>query len=421
LLLSVCTIAQEFDMSSARKTIGILAFTQIASWGSLYYAFAVLAPSIGRELGITAETAFAAFSWSLLVAGVAATPVGALVDRHGGRWVMAAGSLASALGLAWMSRCTTVVSYFGAWSVIGLAMALTLYEAAFATINRKVEVGAPRAISTLTLFAGFASTIFWPLTLAVSSHLGWRDTYLAYAALQLAVCLPLHLWLGRDVPRAPVCANAPRDSHTLAEAVRHPAFWKLALAFSANVFIFSALAVHLIPLLQSLGHSAATAVLLASLVGPMQVAGRIGERTLARDKAPQAVGRFVFATLPFGLLALALLGTRAWAVALFCVLYGMSNGVLTIIRGTLPRAMFGARHYGAITGALAMPSLLSKAAGPLVAAAILSGASGKVVLPLVLFGCALASLLLYLSAVRPDQPVLDGAALSSYPRRSIPD
>lgn len=388
-------------LSPAHKTIGILAFTQIASWGSLYYAFAVLAPAIQRELGIGAETAFAAFSWSLLVAGVAAAPVGALVDRHGGRYVMAAGSLASALGLAWLASCATPASYFGAWTLIGLAMALTLYEAAFATINRKIEAGAPRAISTLTLFAGFASTIFWPLTLAIDARLGWRDTFLLYAVLQLAACLPLHLWLGRDAPRPPVYADAPRDSHTLAEAIRHPVFWKLALAFSANVFIFSALAAHLIPLLRVLGHSASTAVLLAALVGPMQVAGRIGERTLARDRAPQVVGRFVFATLPFGLLALALLGTRAWAVALFCVLYGMSNGVLTIIRGTLPRALFGPRHYGAITGALAAPSLLSKAAGPLIGAAILSGAAGQVVLPLALFGCALASLLLYLSAVKP--------------------
>lgn len=391
-------------MSPVHKTIGILAFTQIVSWGSLYYAFAVLAPSIGRALGIAAETAFAAFSWSLLVAGVAATPVGALVDRHGGRWVMAAGSLVSALGLAWLAHCTTPAAYFGAWTLIGLAMALTLYEAAFATLNRKLEADAPRAISTLTLFAGFASTIFWPLTQALGARLDWRDIYLLYAALQLALCLPLHLRLGSDAPRAPACASAPRDSHTLAEAVRHPAFWKLALAFSANVFIFSALAAHLIPLLRSLGHSAATAVLLAALVGPMQVAGRIGERTLHRfhpgGLAPQAVGRFVFATLPFGLLALALLGTRAWAVALFCMLYGMSNGVLTIIRGTLPRALFGSRHYGAIAGALAAPSLLSKAAGPLLGAAILSGAAGPALLPLALFGCALASLLLYLSAVK---------------------
>jgi hypothetical protein len=347
---------------SARKPIGILAFTQIVSWGSLYYAFAVLAPSIGRELGLAPETAFAAFSWSLLVAGGAATPVGALVDRHGGRYVMAAGSLASALGLVWLARCTTTASYFGAWTLIGLAMALTLYEAAFATINRKLDAGAARAISTLTLFAGFASTIFWPLTQALAVRLDWRAIYLLYAALQLAVCLPLHLWLGRDAPRAPPCASAPRDSHTLAEAIRHPAFWKLA---------------------------------------PMQVAGRIGELTLARDRAPQAVGRFVFATLPFGLLALALLGTRAWAVVLFCMLYGMSNGVLTIIRGTLPRVLFGSRHYGAITGALAAPSLLSKAAGPLLGAAVLSGAGGPALLPLALFGCALASLLLYLSAVKP--------------------
>ena len=398
-------------MSPARRTIGILAFTQIASWGALYYAFAVLAPDIQRELGMGKEAAFAAFSWSLLVAGVAATPVGALVDRHGGRGVMAAGSIVSAIGLAWLSRSTTVASYWGAWTAIGLAMSLTLYEAAFATINRKLDVGAPRGISTLTLFAGFASTIFWPLTLAISSRLGWRDPYLAYAGLQLAACLPLHLWLGRDAPRPPAPANAPRDSHTLGEAVRHPAFWKLALAFSANVFIFSALAVHLIPLLQSLGHAAGTAVLLAALVGPMQVAGRIGERTLAREAAPQVVGRFVFSTLPGGLLALALVGAEAWGVVLFCMLYGMSNGVLTIIRGTLPRALFGARNYGAITGAMAVPSLLAKAVGPLVGAALLSGAGGPLTLPLVLTGFAVASLLLYLSAIR--QPAAQAGALPS--------
>jgi len=283
--------------------------------------------------------------------------------------------------------------------VLGLAMSLTLYEAAFATINRKIAVGAPRAISTLTLFAGFASSIFWPLTLALASRLGWRDTYLAYAMVQLGICLPLHLCLGRDAPHAPVAPGAPRDSHTLREAVRHPAFWKLALAFAASVFIFNALAVHLIPLLQTLGHPAAVAVTLAALIGPMQVAGRIGERTLAKGATPQAVGRYAFAILPFGLLALALLGAEAWAAALFCVLYGMSNGVLTIVRGTLPRALFGARHYGAISGAMSVPALLARAAGPLAGAAVLAGASGATMLPLTLFGCGMAALLLYLSAV----------------------
>ena len=387
-------------MSAARRTIGILSITQIASWGALYYAFAVLAPDIRRDLHISNEMAFAAFSWSLLVAGVAATPIGALVDRHGGRYVMAAGSVTSAIGLAWLALCGGTASYFGAWTVIGLASALTLYDAAFATLNRKIAVGAARAISTLTLFAGFASTIFWPLTYALDAHIGWRATFLAYAALQLLVCLPLHLGLGPDAPHQPLAAGVARDSHTLAEAVRHPAFWKLALAFAVNFFIFSALAIHLIPLLRALGHAAGTAVLLAALVGPMQVAGRIGERTLARDAPPQVVGRYVFATLPFGLLALALFGSQAWAVALSCALYGMSNGVLTIVRGTLPRVMFGPRHYGAITGAMAAPALLAKAAGPIIGAAILSRASGAMLLPLVLFGYALASLLLYLSAVR---------------------
>jgi MFS family permease len=382
------------------KTIGILAVTQIASWGSLFYAFAILAPGIGRDLGLEPELVFGAFSWSLLVAGLVATPVGVLLDRHGGRYVMAAGSLLCALGLAWLGRSAGVASYFGAWTVIGLAMALTLYEAAFATINRKLASGARQAISTLTLFGGFASTLFWPLTAKLDAAIGWRDTYLWFAAGQAFLCMPLHLWLGRD----PARERAPRPgaagrSHTLAEALRHPAFWKLALAFSANTFIFSAMAVHLIPLLTRLGLAASVAVLMSTLIGPMQVLGRVGEMSLARSALPQTVGKFTFAALPAALLLLAVFGAHAWMVAVFCVLYGMSNGILTIVRGTIPQALFGRENYGAIAGAMAGPSLLSKAAGPLVAAAILRHDQSPVVLLAVLCAISVASLAFYLGAV----------------------
>lgn len=385
------------------KTIGILAVTQVVSWGSLYYAFAIVAPDIQRDLGLGPELAFGAFSWSLLVAGLVSTPVGVLLDRYGGRYVMAAGSLLCALGLAWLGRCTDAASYFGAWTLIGLAMALTLYEAAFAAINRKLENGARQAISTLTLFGGFASTLFWPLTSALDAALGWRTTYLWFAFLQLAVCMPLHLWLGRDPvrQRAPPSGHAGR-SHTLAEAVRHPAFWKLALAFSANTFIFSAMAVHLIPLLKELGLAASAAVLMASLIGPMQVAGRIGEMALARHALPHTVGKFTFAALPAALLLLALFGAHAWMVAIFCILYGLSNGILTIVRGTIPQALFGRDNYGAIAGALAGPSLLSKAAGPLVAAGVLGHQGSAGVLLSVLIAISVASLAFYLGAVSAE-------------------
>jgi hypothetical protein len=383
------------------RTIGILAFTQIASWGSLYYAFTILAPDIQRDLGLGAELTFGAFSWSLLVAGLAATPVGILLDRFGGQFVMATGSLACGFGLVWLSRCDSALSYFGAWTVIGLAMALTLYEAAFATINRKFSSDARQAISNLTLFAGFASTIFWPLTLKLDSMLGWRDTYFWFGVAQFVLCMPLHLWLGQDARRSTAApAEHGQKSHTLREALRHPAFWKLAMAFSANTFIFSAMSVHLIPLLKDFGHAAGVAVLMSTLIGPMQVAGRVGERTFARNALPQTVGKFTFAALPAALLILLLFGRQAWAVAAFCILYGLSNGIVTIVRGTIPQTLFGRENYGAIAGALAGPSLLSKAAGPLVAAAILGVSPSPTALLIVLLGCAALSLAFYLGAVR---------------------
>lgn len=393
-------------MHQPSKTIGILALTQIVSWGSLYYAFTILAPGVGRDLGLAPELVFGAFSWSLLVAGLAATPVGVLLDRYGGRYVMATGSLACSTGLFWLSRSGGVVSLYGAWTLIGIAMALTLYEAAFATIHRKHETGARQLISTLTLFGGFASTLFWPLTAKLGALLGWRDTYLWYGIAQLVLCMPLHLWLGADpVRQRQGGPDGKRQSYTLAQAMRHPAFWTLALAFSANTFIFSAMAVHLIPLLGQLGQSASMAIFLAALVGPMQVLGRLGEMSLARNTSPQTVGKLTFSMLPAALLLLALAGAQAWAAAMFCVLYGMSNGILTIVRGTIPQALFGREHYGAIAGAMAGPSLLSKAAAPLVAAAVLRNGGGTAVLLSLLLSMSIVSLAFYLRAMGRRRPL----------------
>jgi hypothetical protein len=176
----------------------------------------------------------------------------------------------------------------------------------------------------------------------------------------------------------------------------------LALAFSANAFIFSAMSVHLIPLLGHLGASATLAVMLATLIGPMQVAGRIGEMTLGRNTPPQTVGKLTFSMLPAALLVLVLFGSQAWAAASFCLLYGLSNGILTIVRGSVPQALFGRENYGAISGAMAGPSLLSKAAGPLAAAAILRYDSGPLVLLFVLLAMSVASLAFYLRAVAAE-------------------
>jgi MFS family permease len=233
------------------RTLAILAITQLVSWGMLYYAFAIVAPEMGHALGMRAELVFGAFSWALLVAGLAATPVGILIDRYGGRLPMACGSLLCGVGFLLLSRAQGALGYFAAWTMLGLAMAGVLYEAAFATLNVRFGADARRAISTLTLFGGFASTVFWPLTLKLNTLLGWRDTYFWYGLLQLMLCLPLHLLLTAPALRARQVRNKRESGDfNLAQALRHPAFWTLAFAFSANSFIFSALSVHLIPILQ---------------------------------------------------------------------------------------------------------------------------------------------------------------------------
>jgi predicted MFS family arabinose efflux permease len=387
-------------MTSQWRTIGILACTQIISWGSLYYAFSILAPSIQQESGWGPTLVFGAYSWSLLVAGLVATPIGILLDRHGGQMVMGTGSAVCGIGFFLLSMSRSPAVYVAAWTILGLAMGLTLYEAAFATINRRFASAGRQAISTLTLFAGFASTIFWPLTQALNTSVGWRESYLWFGAIQLLVCLPLHLMLGREQSKSSRLPHPARRGHTLGEALRHPAFWKLALAFSANIFVFSALSVHLIPLLQEMGHSARVAILIAMLIGPMQVAGRILERTVARNTAPQIIGKFCFGALPAALATIMLFGTQAWAITAFCIMYGLSNGIITIVRGTLPQAMFGSENYGAISGAMAGPALLAKASGPILAAWMLHQGGTPTLLIAGLFGVAVTSVGLYFGAIR---------------------
>jgi MFS family permease len=396
------------------NVVRILAFTQISSWGAVYYAITILAPGIGRELGWRPEIVFGAYSWSLLVAGLASTPVGILLDRYSGRVVMSAGSALAGSGMIALANAHSIAMYFAAWTVLGVAMAMTLYEAAFATINREFPLSPRKAISTLTLFGGLASTVFWPLSLKLEAQFGWRGTYMLYGALQLLACLPLHLLL-HAAPAQPRAVEARRiaGSYTLHEALRHPAFWKLAFAFAANSFVFSALSVHLIPTLQRFGHSTATAVLVSTFIGPMQVAGRIGEMALAHRIAPAAVGRFTFGALPAALLALILFGEHALATAAFCVLYGLSNGIMTIVKGTIPQELFGRENYGAIAGAMSGPSMVARAAGPLAIAALIAVLPSPWWLLGVLFTVAMASLLCYLAALRLPR---ETGALAAQPK-----
>ncbi|MGE5649789.1 MAG: MFS transporter [Bacillota bacterium] len=402
------------DNKEPWRLVRLLAVTQIVSWGSLYYAFAIVAHDIQREFGWSTGVVFGAYSWSLLAAGLAATPVGMLIDRFGGRAVMSCGSLLAGGGMVMLAMAHSVALYFVAWSMVGVAMAMVLYEAAFATINREFLLHSRKAISVLTLFGGLASTVFWPLTLQLNGAFGWRHTFLVYGIAHLALCAPLHALLGAGgdgrARRAAGDGQAARD-YTLHEALRDPAFWKLAFAFATNMFIFSALSVHLIPLLQRFGHPAATAVLVAALIGPMQVAGRLGEMALAHRVLPQTVGRLTFSCLPAALLALLAFGENRFAVAGFCMLYGLGNGILTIVRGTVPQSLFGRENYGAISGALAGPSLLAKAAGPLAMAAFVEANPAPRWMLFILLAVSLVSLACFLAAVKARRGAM-GLALN---------
>jgi hypothetical protein len=401
------------------RILAILAVTQIVSWGSLYYGITILGPAIVHDMGWRNEVVYGAYSWSLVLSGLVLAPAGAWLDRRGGRLVMGAGSLAAAAGMTMLALSHSLWSYFLAWSVMGLAMALTLYEAAFATINRELGLEARQAISTLTLFGGFASTVFWPLTMRLQATLGWRDTCLVYAAMHLLLCLPLHGLLPvRTADRSGAVHQAHADllqDATLHEALRHATFWKLAFAFAVNALIFAAMAVHLIPLLTGLGYSPSLAVGLAALIGPAQVAGRVAERLFFHQAPPQLIGRAAFACLPFGLLAVLLWSQQALAVAAFCLVLGASNGILTIVRGALPQLIYGRTHYGAIAGALAAPSIGARAAGPLLAAALLGAGIGPDGLLGVLLAVSLLSALSFMLASAAGSAQRDRGAKAVLP------
>lgn len=353
-----------------------LGVTQIVSWGSIYYAFALLLEPLQRDLGAGRSEVAGAFSAALLISGLCATWIGRTIDRRGGRWVMTAGSLAAALLLAALSQVQSLPLLYLIWIALGAAMAATLYEPAFVVVAQVHRVNYRRALTVLTLFGGFASTVFWPLTTWLIERHGWREAVLWLAAINLLVCVPLHFALlpkssGAAAP-APQAAGGTARLRLWADR----RFRALTVAFLAHYVVVSAIAAHLIALLLARGMSAAAAAGIGALIGPMQVAGRLVEFGASRWLSVGQVGRVAAVAMPLSLLALLGAGTSvAWLVA-FAVLFGAGNGAMTVIRGALPVEMYGRDQYGAIAGALATPGLLARAVGPIFAALLWSALGG---------------------------------------------
>lgn len=395
------TTARENRQAEPWGAVLALGITQITAWGTIFYLFPLIMEPLQTALDAGKTAVVGAFSVALLLSGLLAPVVGRLIDRSGGRALMAAGSLLAALALAGLGQVTSIAQLYLAWAVLGVAMACTLYEPAFAVLTRAFTRNHRRAITVLTLFGGFASTVFWPLGQALINAFGWRDTAVIFGAMNLLVCFPLHL---RGLPAAETVLvpllDPPRPSQSVREAVRDPAFHLLAAAFTANILVFSATSVHLLAMLVAKGLTATQAAAFGALIGPMQVLGRLTEMAFGQRAAPSRVGMIAMGLLPASLLVLVLAGASAWSFVAFAVLYGAGNGVMTIVRGTIPVELYGREHYGAVNGALAAPVLIAKAAGPLVAALALIVADDYDTVALWLASAAASSMLFFALALR---------------------
>jgi len=346
------------------RRVCALGVAQIVSWGTLFYTIAVLGTAMRTDTGVGELWLFGSFTAGLFMSGVVSPIVGRQIDGHGGRRVLAAGSLLGALACGVLALAQGPLTLAAGWLLAGVAMAANLYDPAFATLHQIAGASYRRAVTALTLFGGFASTVFWPLSQFLLDTIGWRETFAVYAGLHLLVCLPLHWWSVPAGRTTTGTAHSPEASQPRGQSRVGPVFVWLATALSIAAFVSSAIAAHLITLLTATGLSARDAVLVGSLIGPMQVAGRIMEFAFNRHVHALAFGTFAFALMAFAL-AIFTQVHGIWIVALaFAIPYGWANGVMTIVRGTVPAELFGHRDYGALLGRLARPQFILKAVAP---------------------------------------------------------
>jgi MFS family permease len=372
-----------------------LGITQITAWGTSYYCLGVLAGPISEDTGWSRGFVFLGFTVALLTMGLVSGAVGRAIDRHGARAVMTLGTVCVSAGLFALSQVRSQAAYLGVWVFLGLGMRLCLYDAAFAALVQVAPSRGRTAISYLTLFGAFASSVFWVVGHALTEQVGWRHTLVLFAAINLVVCLPLH-WLGlARRERAAAATSAPgaaatADGPPLEGRARSMAIGLFALIMSLNGFVFGVISVQLVPLLEAAGLATAAAVWVASLKGVAQFGGRVVEIAFARNLRAITVGRIAVGVLPPSLLLL-LVGTGSLPlVVAFTLLMGAAQGVLTIVRGAVPLALFGPRGYGAVLGAIATPVLVVNAASPTVFAWIVDRWGWGAGRASLLAGCAAA-------------------------------
>lgn len=354
-------------MPSRLRIVLALGSAQTLAWGSTYYLPAILAEPMASELGISTGNVFAAFSLALIVTAVLGPLSGKRIDHHGGRDVLALSSIVFAVGLAMLGLANGPLMLWAGWLVIGIGMALGLYESAFSTLAGIYGRDARGAITGITLLAGFASTVCWPISGWLNAEFGWRATCLTWAGAHLLLGLPLNrLLIPVGVQPAPTAAEqAQTDGRSGAGLTMA----LLAFVFAATWFTSTAMAAHLPRLLQESGLSPTAAIGIAALVGPAQVGARCLEFVLLQRFHPLISARLAAIAHPIGAVGVMLAG--APATTAFVLLHGAGNGILTIAKGTLPLAIFGPHGYGLRQGLLMVPARFAQAFSPLVFALLI--------------------------------------------------
>ena len=354
-----------------------LSLPQLISWGALFYTFSLLMGPVETELGLSRAASSLAFSLALLAEGAAAWAVGRWIDAGHERRVMALGSLWVGLGLLAHGAVDSVASFYAVWVWLGMGMAATLYNPAFAIVTRRFGTDFRRAIITITFLGGLASTVFIPLVSWGFQLWGWRVSLCLLGALQLLVCLPLHTWLLRGAP-PPALASSQGPEHTgsVRRFLHQPTFWLLALFMVLTMALTSALPVHMINLLGEAGLPAHWVVGIPAAIGVLQVFGRMLLFVFERRWDVHAANRWIPALLPASLLVLVLGGWHPGVALVFVLLYGMGNGMITIVKGTAMAQYVSAAHVGQLNGLLGLPIALARAAAPWVVGLLWSPAVG---------------------------------------------
>jgi MFS family permease len=372
-----------------------LGTTQTLAWASSYYLPAILADPIARDLGVSSNWIFAAFSASLVISALLGPRIGRQIDLVGGRSVLSISNLTLAAGLALLGFAYSIAMLIVAWLLLGIGMALGLYDAAFAALGRIYGDAARRSITGITLIAGFASTVGWPLTAWGLQNIGWRDTCFAWALAHIVIGLPLNFLMLPAVKGAKAAVAASTKPHIPIDRT----MILLAFTFAAAWTVTGAMAAHLPRILEAAGATALQAVAAGALIGPAQVVARVVEASLLTRYHPLFSTKLACVTHPIGAV-IVLLGGGA-AASVFAIFHGAGNGVLTIARGTLPLAIFGPQNYGYRLGIIGAPARMAQAAAPLAFGLLIDTMGSRI---LIVSSALSLSALLALSLLRKQPP-----------------